>query len=53
MGKSNRRPQATKGRNLAYAQGMQEIRFSNASGPHRAQTDYRRKPKHAGQGWGE
>lgn len=44
----NRRPQAPKGRNFAMAQGMQEIRFSNASGPHRAQTDYRRKPKHGG-----
>jgi len=46
--KSNRRPQAPKSRNLAYAMGMQEIRQSNASGPHRSQTDYRRKPKHGG-----
>jgi len=49
--KKNRRPQAPKSRNLAYAQGMQEIRFSNAAGPHRLKTAHRRKPKHGG--WSE
>lgn len=54
MGKNkNRRPQAQKGRNLAYAMGMQEIRQSNAAGPHKSATDHRRRPKHMGQGWGE
>lgn len=26
---------------------------SNAAGPHRLKTDYRRKPKHVGRGWSD
>lgn len=50
----NKRPQVSKppkGKNTEYMRGMQEIRFSNAAGPHRSDTDYRRKPKHPGRGW--
>ena len=47
----NRRSQATKGgENRAMSNAMQGKRFSNAAGPHRAETDYRRKPKHF-KGW--
>lgn len=52
----NRRPQTrkpAKSGNTAYMEGMQQIRFSNAAGKHKMATDYRRKPKHAGKGWGE
>ena len=49
----NRRPQTQKPKNMgneAYMRGMQDIRKSNAAGPHRSATDYRRKPKHF-KGW--
>lgn len=51
---SNRRPQSpkpAKSGNVGYMEGMQELRRSNAAGPHRAGTDYRRRPKHMGRGW--
>lgn len=51
MSKKNRRPQAPKGRNIAYMEGMQELRRSNAAGFHKPKSGYRRKPKHAGRGW--
>lgn len=51
----NRRSQVSKpakSGNTPYMEGMQELRRSNAAGPHRtAQTEYRRKPKHAAKGW--
>lgn len=58
MGKNkNRRSQTAKpltgGRNERYMEGMQEIRRSNAAGPHRSANDYRRKPKHVNRGWDE
>ena len=52
----NRRPQnhkPAKSGNERYMEGMQELRRSNASGVHRSPADYRRKPKHAGRGWGD
>lgn len=51
---TNRRPQTSKpakSGNSKYMEGMQELRRSNAAGPHRLDTDYRRKPKHAKKGW--
>lgn len=56
MSNSNRRPQASKGTksgNSKYMEGMQQLRRSNAAGPHKSAADYRRKPKHAKKGWGE
>lgn len=53
MAKKTKRPQAPKSGNEAYMRGMQELRRSNAAGTHRSETDYRRKPKHAGKGWHE
>ena len=50
----NRRSQVSKpakSGNSRYVEGMQEIRFSNAAGPHRSASDYRRKPKHVNRGW--
>ncbi len=47
-----KRPQATKGgANRALANAMQGKRSSNAAGPHRSATDYRRKPKHVNTRW--
>lgn len=43
---SKSKPQKPKVRNEAYMRGMQELRKSNASGPHRPKTAYKRKPKH-------
>jgi hypothetical protein len=42
----NRRAQTPKVRNLPLSKAMQGKRSSNAAGPHKAATDYRRKPKH-------
>ena len=42
----NKRPQKPKVRNESYMRVMQELRKSNASGPHRPKTAYKRKPKH-------
>lgn len=54
---SNRRSQTPKplmsGRNERYMEGMQELRRSNAAGPHKPANAYQRKPKHAGQGYAE
>lgn len=50
----NRRPQVrkpAKSGNQPYMEGMQELRRSNAAGPHKLATDYTRKPKHPGKGW--
>jgi hypothetical protein len=50
----NRRNQVSKpakSGNEPYMYGMQELRRSNAAGPHRTEKDYRRKPKHVGRGW--
>lgn len=50
----NRRPQVhkpAKSGNSKYMEGMQELRRSNAAGPHRSDKDYRRRPKHMGKGW--
>lgn len=53
--KTNRRPQTrkpAKSGNTPYMEGMQDLRRSNAAGPHRSASDYRRKPKHAKRnGW--
>lgn len=49
--KSTRRPQNSKpakSGNSKYVEGMQMLRQSNAAGPHRSKSDYRRKPKHKG-----
>lgn len=54
--KTNRRPQTSKpakSGNTPYMEGMQELRRSNAAGPHRSANDYRRKPKHTGRGWSD
>ncbi len=54
--KTNRRPQTSKpakSGNTPYMEGMQEIRRSNAAGPHRSAADFRRRPKHMKKGWGE
>lgn len=52
MSKSRKREQAPKGgENKALTRAMQGKRMSNAAGPHRTATDYRRKPKHPGKGW--
>lgn len=51
---TNRRPQTSKpakSGNSKYMEGMQDLRRSNAAGPHRSAADYRRKPKHRGRGW--
>ena len=51
---TNRRPQTrkhAKSGNTPYMEGMQEIRRSNAAGPHKSANDYRRRPKHRGRGW--
>lgn len=51
---TNRRaqtPKPAKSGNTGYMEGMQELRRSNASGSHKAATDYRRRPKHMGKGW--
>lgn len=54
---SNRRSQTPKpimgSRNERYMEGMQELRRSNAAGPHKPASAYQRKPKHAGQGYAE
>jgi hypothetical protein len=49
----NRRPQTPKVGNPAMNKAFQELRRSNAAGPHRSATDYRRKPKHSKKGWDE
>lgn len=46
----NRRPQTPKVGNTAYMRGMQELRRSNASGPHKSKKAYVRKDKY-GKGW--
>lgn len=49
----NRRSQVSKpakSGNTPMMEAMQGKRFSNAAGPHKAATDYRRKPKHF-KGW--
>lgn len=51
---TNRRPQTSKpakSGNSKYVEAMQGKRFGNAAGPHRLDTDYRRRPKHKGKGW--
>jgi hypothetical protein len=47
----NRRTQVSKpakSGNTPYMEGMQELRRSNAAGPHRAGNEYRRTPKRKG-----
>lgn len=54
--KNYRRAQTSKpakSGNTPYMEGMQELRRSNAAGPHKSANDYRRKPKHAKKGWDE
>lgn len=51
MAKNKRKPQTPKARNEDYMRGMQALRQSNASGFHRTEADYRRKPKHVKKGW--
>lgn len=47
MNKHRKRPQKPKNQgNEGYMRGMQDIRFSNAAGPHNAKNAYNRKPKH-------
>lgn len=50
MAKNTRRPQASKRQrgmgNEAMMRGMQGLRMSNAAGPHRSATDYKRTEKH-------
>jgi hypothetical protein len=51
---TNRRPQTrkpAKSGNTPYMEGMQELRRSNAAGPHKSANDYRRRPKHTKRGW--
>lgn len=52
----NRRPQTSKpakSGNTPYIEAMLGKRSSSAAGPHRLDTDYRRKPKHTKRGWGD
>lgn len=52
--KTNRRPQTSKpakSGNTPYMEAMQGKRFGSAATKHRMATDYRRTPKHRGQGW--
>ena len=53
MAKNKKRAQAPKVGNTSYMRGMQDIRKSNAAGPHKGAGDYRRTPKHKGKGWDE
>lgn len=51
---TNRRAQTSKpakSGNTKFMEGMQELRRSNAAGPHKSASDYRRRPKHMGRGW--
>lgn len=51
--RNNRRAQNSKppkSGNTPYIEAMMGKRGSNAAGPHKSQTDYRRKPKHF-KGW--
>lgn len=53
---TNRRAQNSKpakSGNSKYMEGMQDLRRSNAAGPHKSASDYRRKPKHTKRGWDE
>lgn len=44
--KTNRRPQTPKSKIDAIGRAEVERARSNAGGPHKLATDYRRKPKH-------
>lgn len=54
-----RRPQASKGfvvskkKDAESVRRMQDLRRSNASGIHKGQGEYERRPKHMGRGWGD
>lgn len=51
MSKKQRRPQKPKNQgNEKYMRGMQDIRFSNASGPHKPKNAYTRRVKHVNRG---
>lgn len=50
MSKNNKRPQAKKDNLDKRIRAEVDRARSNAAGPHRAATDYRRKPKHF-KGW--
>lgn len=50
--KKNRREQRSK-RERGYIDHVQNLRRGSTTDPHRSPKDYRRKPKHMGQGWGE
>lgn len=43
---TKRKPQAPKVRNEEYMRGMQELRRSGASGPHKSKKAYSRKAKY-------
>jgi hypothetical protein len=45
--KRRQRPQKQK----AHVQRVQELRQGSTTSPHRSVKDYRRTPKHRGQGW--
>lgn len=48
---TNRRPQTTKDTLDRRIRAEVDRARSNAAGPHKAASDYRRKPKHVGRGW--
>lgn len=50
MSKRNKRPQSPKSKIDALGRAEVERARSNAAGPHRPKTDYRRKPKYF-KGW--
>ena len=50
MTKNNKRPQAKKDKLDARTRAEVDRARSNAGGPHKLATDYRRKPKHF-KGW--
>lgn len=47
----NKRPQAKKDTLNSRARAQVDRSRSNAAGPHKLATDYKRKPKHAAKGW--
>lgn len=49
----NRRPQTPKSKIDAIGRAEVDRARSNAGGPHKLATDYRRRPKHKGRGWSD
>ena len=50
---TNRRAQSAKDTLNSRTRAEVDRARSNAGQPHRLKTDYRRRPKHQGRGWGD